>query len=77
MKLVIIKYCEIIQIFNLNNNIIMNKITILGVSVIFFYSLIQILKFYGVDPEIYNIYIYFYVFIIISIFILPNDYPKL
>ena len=55
----------------------MNKITILGLSVIFFYSLIQILQFYGVDPETYNIYIYFYVFIFITIFILPNDYPKL
>jgi hypothetical protein len=55
----------------------MNKITLLGLSVIFFYSLIQILKFYGISPEAYNIYIYFYMFILISIFILPNDYPKL
>jgi hypothetical protein len=68
---------KLTQFFNLNNNIIMNKITILGLSVIFFYSLIQILQFYGVDPETYNIYIYFYVFIFITIFILPNDYPKL
>ena len=55
----------------------MNKITLLGLSVIFFYSLIQILQFYGISAEAYNIYIYFYVFILISIFILPNDYPKL
>jgi hypothetical protein len=55
----------------------MNKITLLGLSIIFFYSLIQILKFYGVTPESYSIYIYFYIFIIISIFILPNNYPKL
>jgi hypothetical protein len=55
----------------------MNKITLLGLSLIFFYSLIQILKFYGVTAEAYSIYIYFYIFILITIFILPNDYPKL
>lgn len=60
------------------NNIIhnMNKITLLGIAIIFIYSLIQILQFYGVSPEDYLIYIYFLIFIIISIFILPNDYPK-
>ena len=55
----------------------MNKITLLGLSIIFLYSLIQILKFYGVSPEAYTIYIYFYLFILITIFVLPNDYPKL
>jgi hypothetical protein len=55
----------------------MNRITIFGISILFLYSLIQILKFYGVPPEVYNVYIYFYIFIIISIYILPNDYPKI
>jgi hypothetical protein len=55
----------------------MNKITLLGLAAIFFYSLNQILKFYGISVEDYNIYIYFYIFILISIFILPNDYPKI
>jgi hypothetical protein len=55
----------------------MNKITLLGLSIIFLYSLNQILKFYGMSPESYSIYILFYIFIIISILILPNDYPKL
>jgi hypothetical protein len=59
-----------------NNNIIMNKITLLGLSTIFVYCLIQILKFYGVTSDVYGIYIYFYLFILISIFILPNDYPN-
>jgi hypothetical protein len=66
-----------IQKNNIYNNIIMNKITLLGLAVLFFYSLIQILKFYGVTPEAYSVYIYFYIFILITIFILPNDYPKL
>jgi len=46
----------------------MNKITLLGLSIIFFYSLIQILKFYGVTPEAYSIYIYFYIFIYLILF---------
>ena len=54
----------------------MNRITLLGISLIFFYCLIQILKFYGVGPEVYGIYLYFYLFIILSILILPNEYPK-
>jgi hypothetical protein len=55
----------------------MNKITLLGLSIIFLYSLTQILTFYGVSPEAYSVYIYFYIFIIISILVLPNHYPTL
>jgi hypothetical protein len=55
----------------------MNKITLLGLSVILLYSLTQILTFYGVSSESYSVYTYFYIFIIISIIILPNDYPTL
>jgi hypothetical protein len=54
----------------------MNKITLLGISVIFFYCLIQILQFYGIGSDVYGVYLYFYILIILSIFILPNDYPK-
>jgi hypothetical protein len=54
----------------------MNIITLLGISILIFYSLIQILKFYGVGSDVYGIYLYFYIFIIISILILPNQYPK-
>lgn len=54
----------------------MNKITLLGLSALFFYCLIQILQFYGVGSDVYGVYLYFYIFIILSIFILPNDYPK-
>ena len=52
-------------------------ITLLGISIIFFYSLTQILKFYGVGEDVYGIYILFYILIIISIMILPNGYPKI
>jgi hypothetical protein len=54
----------------------MNTITLLGLSIIFFYSLTQILNFYGVGEDVYGVYILFYIFIIISILVLPNDYPK-
>lgn len=54
----------------------MNTITLIGLSVIFFYSLIQVLKFYGIGEDVYGAYVLFYIFIIICILILPNDYPK-
>ena len=54
----------------------MNPITLIGISIIFFYSLTQIMKFYGVGEDVYGIYLLFYIFIVISTLILPNDYPK-
>ena len=54
----------------------MNPITLIGFSIIFFYSIIQILKFYGVGEDVYGVYILFYIFIIISIIVLPSEYPK-
>jgi len=53
-----------------------SNITLLGISLIFFYSLIQILKFYGVGEEVYGYYLIFYAFMLLSIIILPNEYPK-
>ena len=38
----------------------MNPITLIGLSIVFFYSLTQILKFYGVGEDVYGIYILFY-----------------
>jgi hypothetical protein len=54
----------------------MDPITLIGISIIFFYSITQILKFYGIGEDVYGVYILFYIFIIISILILPNEYPK-
>lgn len=55
----------------------MYPITIIGMSIIFFYSITQILKFYGVEEDAYGVYILFYIFIIMCILTLPNDYPKI
>lgn len=54
----------------------MNPITLIGISIIFFYCLTQILNFYGVSEDVYGVYILFYIFIILCILILPNNYPK-
>jgi hypothetical protein len=54
----------------------MEPITLIGVSIIFFYSLTNILKFYGVGEDVYGIYVLFYILIIISSLVLPNDYPS-
>lgn len=54
----------------------MNTITLIGLSIVFFYSLSQILNFYGVGEDAYGIYILFYIFIIICILVLPKDIPK-
>jgi len=52
-------------------------ISLIGISVIFMYIIIQILNFYGVSSDSYGIYIVFFVFLLLSIVILPNSIPKL
>ena len=54
----------------------MSPITLIGLAVIYFYSVIQVLKFYGIGEDVYGVYILFYIFIILCILILPNGYPK-
>lgn len=55
----------------------MNPITLIGFSIVFFYSLTQILQFYGIGEDVYGVYILFYILIIITILILPHQYPKI
>ena len=54
-----------------------SKITILGFSIILIYIITQILNFYGIGSDSYGNYIGFYLFILISIFILPSTFPTL
>jgi hypothetical protein len=54
----------------------MSPITLIGISIIFFYSSTQVLKFYGIGEDVYGVYILFYIFIILCILVLPNSYPK-
>jgi hypothetical protein len=41
------------------------------------YGFTRILEFYGVGINVYGSYIAFYLFILISSFVLPRDYVKL
>jgi hypothetical protein len=52
-------------------------ISLIGISVIFMYIIIQILKFYGVSSDSYGTYVVFYIFLLLSIVILPNTIPQL
>jgi hypothetical protein len=54
----------------------MNPITLIGCSIILFYSLTQILQFYGVGEDVYGAYILFYIFIILCVLVLPNSEIK-
>jgi hypothetical protein len=54
-----------------------NIITILGITLVIFYSIIQILNFYGISISSYGIYLVFFVFMLISYVILPHQYPTL
>ncbi len=52
-------------------------ITAFGISLLFIYSIIQILQFYGVNIEQYGFYLIFYLFLLVSAFILPRKYSVL
>jgi hypothetical protein len=52
-------------------------ITSLGLTIILTYSIIKILEFYGVGVSNYGPYLSFYVFILLTSYVLPRYYKKL
>lgn len=52
-------------------------ITTLGISIMLVYGLTRILEFYGIGINVYGSYIAFYLFILITSFVLPREYPKI
>ncbi len=52
-----------------------NLLTSLGLFVLISYGLIRILQFYGIGVSSYGTYIAFYSFLLLSVFVLPNNYP--
>jgi len=52
-------------------------ISIIGFSLVFMYIISQILNFYEFSVQSYGTYITFYVFILFSMLILPNNYSSL
>jgi len=53
------------------------KILIFVVVFIIYYCLNQIFSFYGVSASTYDVYYYFYAFLLLSVLILPNEAPGL
>jgi hypothetical protein len=52
-------------------------ITMIGFTLIFFYIIVQILKFYEIGSDVYGVYLAFYIFLLISVLVLPSAYPHL
>jgi hypothetical protein len=52
-------------------------ITALGLFLLITYSTTQLLKFYGVSVETYGLYLVFYLFLLVTAFILPRNYSTL
>ena len=55
----------------------MNTITIVGLTIIFFYCVIQIFKFFGIEQSVYSDYLLFYGILLLSVVFLPNDNPTI
>ena len=53
-----------------------SKITIFGITILFIYSITNILNFYGIGVDKYGAYLMFYIFLLFCYFILDRDYPK-
>jgi hypothetical protein len=51
---------------------IITNLTIVGFSAVFLYVIVQILTFYGIGSDQYGSYIGFYMFLLLSVFVLPN-----
>lgn len=52
-------------------------ISMLGIALLLFYGITRILEFYGIGINIYGSYVAFYIFILISILVLPNNYMNI
>ena len=54
----------------------MDSITLIGITIVFFFCLSKILNFYGVDESVYGVYILFYLLLCLCILVLPNEEVK-
>lgn len=54
-----------------------SSIANIGIFIVLLYSITQILTFYGIGISIYGSYVAFYVFLALSTYILPTEYPQL
>ena len=51
------------------------SITNIGVSIILIYAVVKLMEIYGVQLNVYGSYLSFYIFLFISSFVLPLQYP--
>ena len=51
----------------------MSTITIVGLTVILLYALINLLNFYGIGSDVYMIYLLFYLFLLLCYFVFGSD----
>ena len=54
-----------------------SAITTVGISILLVYVLTRVLEFYGIGINVYGSYMAFYMFIMISLFILPRNYTTI
>jgi hypothetical protein len=53
-----------------------NSITIIGTSLLLMYGLSKILDFYGIGINSYGSYFAFYLFLLLSYFVLPRNFIR-
>lgn len=51
-------------------------VTLVGFSFLFIYGLTKILDFYGINTSIYGPYVSFYLFLLLTYFVIKPDYYK-
>jgi hypothetical protein len=51
----------------------MDKITTIGATIVLFYCVIQVMTFYNISPNLYIIYLIFYVFIVLTYIIVDTS----
>lgn len=51
-------------------------IALIGISIPILYAITKLLNFYGYGPETYGFYLCFYIFLMLSTFILPTEVPS-
>ncbi len=55
----------------------MNSITLVGIAILLIYSITKILDFFGIGIDVYGSYLAFYLFLLLTYFVLPREYYKL
>jgi uncharacterized membrane protein len=60
-----------------NKSYNMNKITIIGITILVLYSVTKILNFYSVGLDIYGSYLVFYIFLLVCYYIFNSEQPKI